>query len=91
MEHPYTKEELMAMSDEEIIRIPMRSKRLHPYCLVGLHIDEVRQRMKEWMQGKVEILISGKDVCLMDYNTVYYYCNVDENNIMIEVFPVFTE
>ena len=89
MEPPYTKEELLAMSDEEILKIPIKTPRLHPYCLVGLHIDEVRHRVKEWFPVKVEILISGKDGCAMDFNTVYYYCNVDENNIMKEVFPAF--
>ena len=91
MEAPYTKEELMSMSNEEILKIPKKSPRLHPYCLVGLHIDEVRKRMNKWIPGRVEILISGKDGCAMDFNTVYYYCEVDENNIMKEVFPAFQD
>ncbi len=89
MEAPYTKKELIAMSAEEIFKIPKNSPRLYPYCLVGLHIDEVRQRVKEWFPIKVEILISDKDGCAMDFNTVYYYCEVDENNIMKKVFPAF--
>jgi hypothetical protein len=89
MEAPYTKKELIAMSAEEIFKIPKKSPRLYPYCLVGLHIDEVRQRVKEWFPIKVEILISGKDGCAMDFNTVYYYCEVDENNMMKKVFPAF--
>jgi hypothetical protein len=86
MEVPYTKEELRAMPDEELLKIPRKSQRLHPYCLVGLHIDEVRQHMKQW-NPNAKILISGKDGCAMDFNTVYYYCEVDENNIMKKVFP----
>ncbi len=91
MEAPYTKEELRTMPTEELLKIPRKSPRLHPYCLVGLHIDEVRQRVKEWFPIKVEILISGKDGCAMDFNTVYYYCEVDENNIMLKVFPAFQD
>jgi hypothetical protein len=34
MEAPYTKEELMSMSAEEIFKIPKKSPRLYPYCLV---------------------------------------------------------
>ncbi len=88
METPYTKEELRVMPDEELLKIPIKSSRLHPYCLVGLHINEVRQRMKEWNPNS-KILISGKDGCAMSFNTVYYYCTVDENDIMSDVFPEF--
>ena len=88
MEAPYTKEELRGMPDEELLKIPKKSPRLHPYCLIGLHIDEVRQRMKEW-NPNAKILISGKDGCAMSFNTVYYYCTVDENDIMSDVFPAF--
>jgi hypothetical protein len=88
MEAHYTKEELRAMPDEELLKIPRKSPRLHPYCLVGLHIDEVRQRMKEW-NPNAKILISGKDGCTMSFNTVYYYCEVDEHNVMKKVVPAF--
>ena len=88
MEVPYTKEELRTMPDEELLKIPRKSPRLHPYCLVGLHIDEVRQRMKVW-NPNAKILICDKDGCAMDFNTVYYYCEVDENNVMNKVFPAF--
>lgn len=88
MEVPYTKEELRAMPDEELLKIPRKSPRLHPYCLVGLHIDEVRQCMKEW-NPNAKILISGKDGCAMSFNIVYYYCEVDDNNVMKKVFPAF--
>lgn len=87
-EVPYTKEELRAMPDEELLKIPRKSLRLHPYCLVGLHIDEVRQRMKQW-NPNAKILISGKDGCAMSFNIVYYYCEVDDNNVMKKVFPAF--
>ena len=92
MEEPYTKEDLKAMSDKEFLELPKKCSRLHPYCLVGLHIDEVRNRMKEWVKDisiKVELLIVNKDACLMDMNTSYYYCVLDENDIMIDVFNPF--
>lgn len=48
MEAPYTKEELRAMTDQQILALPKKCPRLHPYCLIGLHIDEARKRMEEW-------------------------------------------
>jgi hypothetical protein len=53
MDAPYTKEELRTLSVEELCKIPKNSPRLYPYCLVGLHIDEVRQRVKKWFLIKV--------------------------------------
>lgn len=91
METPYTKEELRAMSVKELLALPKKCPRLHPYCLIGLHIDEVRNRMKEWSKNigfYVEMLTSGQ-ICLMDINTTYYYCEVDENGIMTDVRDLF--
>ena len=93
METPYTKEELRAMSAKELLALPKKCPRLHPYCLIGLHIDEVRNRMKEWSKNigfYVEMLTSGQ-ICLMDINTTYYYCEVDENGIMTDVRDLFDE
>lgn len=92
MEAPYTKDDLKAMSDEEFLSLPKKCSRLHPYCLIGLPMDEVRTRMKEWVKDiniNVELLIVNKDVCLMDMNTSYYYCVLDENDIMIDVYDPF--
>jgi hypothetical protein len=44
--------------------------------------------MKEW-NPNAKILISGKDGCTMSFNTVYYYCEVDEHNVMKKVVPAF--
>ena len=34
------------------------------------------------------MLTSGQ-ICLMDINTTYYYCEVDENGIMTDVRDLF--
>jgi len=91
MEAPYTKEELRAMSDNELLSLPHKCPRLHPYCLIGLHIDEVRKRMEEWSKNigfKVEMLTSGQG-CLMDINVTYFYCDVDEKGNMTDVNNAF--
>jgi len=92
MEAPYTKEELRAMTDKELLELPEKCSRLYPYCLIGLNIDDVRRRMDEWCKNigcKAKILTSGQG-CFMDITTTYYYCVLDENNIMIDVYNAFT-
>lgn len=93
MEAPYTKEELRAMTAKQILALPEKCPRLYPYCLIGLHIDDARDHMNEWCKhigNKAEILTSGQG-CLMDINTTYYYCELDENNIMTDVRNVFED
>ena len=93
METPYTKEELRAMSAKELLALPKKCPRLHPYCLIGLHFDEVRNRMKEWSKNignRTQMLTSGEG-CLMDINTIYYYCELDEKGIMTDVRDLFDE
>lgn len=92
MEAPYTKEELRTMTTKEILNLPEKSHRLYPYCLIGLHIDDVRSRMDDWCKNignKAEILTSCQSY-LMDINTTYYCCELDENNIMTDVYKAFT-
>ena len=89
-EIPFTIEELDNMTDEQIIELhKIKSKRLHPYCLIGVNIDDARKRIKEYSKVKTELLVSGKDGCLMDINTSYWYCNVDEHNNIISLFDPF--
>ena len=91
MEPPYTKEELRAMSAEELLSLPKKCPRLYPYCLIGLHIDDVCNRMKEWCKitgNRAEMLTSGQG-CLMDINVAYYYCELDEKGIMTDVRNAF--
>lgn len=93
MEAPYTKEELRAMSVQELLALPKKCPRLHPYCLIGLHIDDARNRMKEWCKNignRAEMLTSGQG-CLMDINITYYYCDIDEKGIMTDVRDAFDE
>lgn len=87
MEAHYTKEELRAMTDKQITTLLKKCSGLHPYCLIGLHIVDVRNRMKEWSKSignRVEMFSPGEG-CLMDINTIYYNCEIDENGIMIDV------
>jgi hypothetical protein len=89
---PYTKKELRAMTAKEILELPEKCPRLYPYCLIGLHIDDIRNHMDDWCKNigsKIEILTSGQG-CLMDINTTYYCCELDENNIMTDVYKAFT-
>lgn len=91
MEAPYTKEELRAMSDNELLSLPHKCPRLHPYCLIGLHIDEARNRMDEWCKqmGITALMMTDGEGCLMDPRVSYWYCKVDEKSIMTDVNPAF--
>ena len=45
---PYTREEIYAMHYKQVIELTdAKSPRLHPYCLIGLPITEVREKMRE--------------------------------------------
>ena len=88
MKVPYTKEELRAMTCKEIMALPKKCPRLHPYCLIGQHIDDVRKRMDEWSKNigcNFEIL-TPKQCCSLNASISYYWCDLDENNIMIDVY-----
>ena len=54
----------------------------YPNCLIGLELDEARKQMNEWSKVKIEILIEGKEACFMDFNTIYFFCEIDANNII---------
>lgn len=89
---PYTKEELDLMPIEKILELYIKkSYRLHPFCLIGQPLCDARRILSEWFknQGVVEILIAGKELYLGDPRVSYWYCNVDENNIMTDVWKVF--
>jgi len=91
MEAPYTIEELKNMSVKDVLALPKKCPRLRPYCLIGLHIDEVRSSMNEWSKHigkKVEMLISGQG-CLIDFKKLYYFCVVNEDGIMTDVCYAF--
>ena len=86
---PYTREELDAMPDKLVIELyKTKSPRLHPFCLIGLPISEVREKMREWFKGRcqTEILIAGKEASFGDTRVLTWFCNVDENNIMIDIW-----
>ena len=93
MEAPYTKEELISMTVKEILALPKKCPRLHPYCLIGLHIDDARNRMKEWCKtmGIKAVLLTSGQGCLGDINTSYYYYELDEKDIMTDVRDFFDE
>ena len=86
---PYTLEELDEMSIELYIElVEIKSPRLYPYCLIGLPLSEARKKMSEYFGegARVEILIAGKQICLMDIRVVSWFCTIDENNIMTDVW-----
>jgi hypothetical protein len=87
----YTKEELKLMTTEEILSLPKKCSRLHPYCLIGLHIDEVKIRMTEWCKdfGPMICLVQEGEGCGMNFNTTYYYYVLNKNNIMIDIYDAF--
>ena len=50
---PYTREEINAMHYKQVIELTeAKSPRLHPYCLIGLPLCEVREKMREWFKGR---------------------------------------
>ena len=88
---PYTREEINAMPDKLLIELyKTESHRFHPYCLIGLPISEVREKMTEWFKGRgrIEILIAGKQASFGDTRVLTWFCNVDENNIMTEIWDL---
>ena len=89
MEIPFTKEELNAMSAEEILKLPPKCTRLYPYCLIGHHINDVKCRLKEWYGTRYQIvLFTSQDTdtaCLMRFNTLYFCCKTDANHIMTDI------
>ena len=90
-QEPYTIEEEDDMSSKELLELfGKKSPRLHPYCLIGQPLSEVRRIMKERFKGRghVQIMVNG-ELSYMDMRVSYWYCNVDENNIMTEIWPVF--
>ncbi len=85
---PFTKEELKNISDDDIIRLfNEKSKRLYPFCLIGLDLDEARQKMKEYNEY-VEILTDG-DACIMDTRISYYIAKIDNNKIITDLNNLF--
>ena len=40
-------------------------------------------------KNNTEILISRKEGCMMDIRTCYCYCNIDNNNIITEIWKAF--
>ena len=90
MSTPYTREEIDLMSTELLIELyNKKSSLLHPYSLIGTDILDARKQMTYWSKSKVEILISGKNGCSMDFYTSYWWCNIDENNIITKIWKAF--
>jgi len=103
MSTPYTHEEVDELFDKMLVSAlkggeyiyEIDEKRLHPYCLIGLPLSEARKKMEEWAEynnpgggRNVEILVAGKQICFGQMWKTSYFCNIDENNIMTDVWPV---
>ena len=84
---PYAREEINAMHYKQVIELTeAKSPRLHPYCLIGLPLCEVREKMREWFKGRrIEILVEGKQASFGDTRVLTWFCKVDENNIMTDI------
>lgn len=78
-----TKEQLVAMTDEEILAIPEYVS--PPYCYIGLHIDDVRERMKNWNNAK--ILREG-EASFMETQFIHYWCQVDADDNITKITDV---
>jgi hypothetical protein len=90
MTTPLTRKEMDEMADNVLLEFIMNgSPRLYPQCLVGQKIDEARKQFKEWTKAKVEILIADRDGCSMDYNTCYFYCYVNGDDIITKIWKAF--
>ena len=44
---------------------------------------------KQYDNSPVYILVAGINECSMDMRISYYYCNVDENNIVTDIWDAF--
>jgi len=92
MTTPYTREEINDMDDNLLLNlIKSNSPRLYPHCLIGQPLEEARKKFTEFAKSKIEILVTDKDTCCMDFNTTYFYCKVDENDIITEIWNVFAQ
>ena len=82
-----TKEEMNALPVATLIELfRMKSPRLHPFCLIGLPIDEARERMRVWTDNSpwVHLLVAGKDVATMDPRETHWFCKLDENGCIVD-------
>ena len=87
MTTPFTREEIDTIPDDILLElINNNSPRLYPHCLIGQNIHQARKQFKEWTKGQVEILIHEKDKCEKDYNTCYFYCHINEDDIITEIW-----
>ena len=84
---PYTKDELTAMTADECLAISAKSHRLHPYCLVGLSVNEVKTRFKAWF-GDDAMLVFDGEAFDMDVNKTYYL-GVVEDGIVTDFKDIF--
>ena len=75
-----SKEQLVAMTDNEVLATPEYAS--PPYCYIGLHIDDVRERMKKWNNAK--ILREG-EASFMDTQYIQYWCLVDANDNITKI------
>lgn len=87
-DQPYTKEELDAMTAEECLAIPKKSPRLHPYCLVGLSVDEVKTKFKEWFGDRAVLVFDG-EAFEMVVSKTYYLGVVDEDGKVTDFKEIY--
>lgn len=78
-----TIEQLVAMTDEEILAIPEHAS--PPYCYIGLHIDDARERMKKWNNAKI---LKEGEASFMETEFIHYWCQVDADDNITKITDV---
>ena len=89
-DQPYTRKEIEDMPTIKLLKL-MRKKspKLHPFCFIGKPLEDSRIQMKQWCKNPVFILISSTETSYMKYNTSYWYCTIDEQNIITDIWWAF--
>jgi hypothetical protein len=89
-DQPYTRKEIEDMPTTRLLKLTReKSPRLPPFCFIGKPLEESRTQMTQWCKNPVVILISGKETCSMNYKTSYWYCTIDEQNIITDIWRAF--
>lgn len=63
-----SKEQLVSMTDDEVMAIQEHLS--PPYCYIGLHIDDVRERMKNWNDAKI---LKEGEASFMETRFIHYW------------------
>jgi len=60
-----------------------KDKRLYPYCLIGLPLDEAKQKLKQ--DNPYIVLLGNGDATFLNSNLSIFIAETNTNNIIIDI------